>query len=107
MDNKAMRFSSTMPLSLPIDFTEISDYAMNSVLSQRELQIRKRKEKKLSRVMTEIRLASKREFTSTPASTNIKGLCNDALQLSEDLRDEEKKCEVLGIMRNLALDTSV
>jgi hypothetical protein len=102
-----MRFSLTMPLSLPTNSAEISNYALSkhSVLTQRELKNRHMKEKQFSRVMRDIRfVSSTQNFQSKKVSTRIQGLCIDAIKLAEYLRDEEMKREIQGVMRNLALE---
>lgn len=103
INRKAMRFSLTMPLSLPPNSAEISNYALSkhSVLTQRELKKRHMKEKQFSKVMRDIRLVSKHNFQSKKVSTHIQGLCSEAIKLAEYLRDEEMNIEIQGVMRNL------
>ncbi len=105
----AMHFSLTMPLSLPKRAAEISNYALSkdSILSERDLRIRNRKEKEFSRTLREIRLlcrtiSVKATVQKPQVSRNIELLCNEAIKLSEDLKDNDRKEEITKVVSSLA-----
>lgn len=105
---KAMRFSLTMPLSLPKRAAEISNYALSkdSILSERDVKIRNLKEKEFARTLREIRLlcrtvAAKANTQKTQVSRTIELLCKEAIKLSEDLKDEEKNHNIIEVVNSL------
>jgi hypothetical protein len=106
-----MHFSLTMPLSLPTRAAEISNYALSndSILSERDLKIRNRKEKEFSRTLREIRLlcrtiSAKANVQKPKVSRNIELLYNEAIKLSEDLRDKDRKEEISKVASSLVLE---
>lgn len=107
----AVRFSLTMPMLLPKGAAEMSNYAISrdSVLSERSLRIRNTKEKDFARTLREIRLlcrtlvvAATSNVPKLQVSRNIELLCNEAIKLSEDLRDKERKEEITKVIASLA-----
>ena len=103
-----MKFSLTMPLSLPKRAAEISNYALSkdSILSERGLQVRNRREKEFSRTLREIRLqcrtvSAKANAQKPQVSRSIELLCIEAIKLSESLRDKEKIEEISDIVSAL------
>jgi hypothetical protein len=103
-----MKFSLTMPLSLPKRAAEISNYALSkdSILSERGLQVRNRREKEFSRTLREIRLqcrtvSAKANAQKPQVSRSIELLCTEAIKLSESLRDKEKIEEISDIVSAL------
>jgi CRP-like cAMP-binding protein len=98
----AMKFSSSMPLTLPKNVVEISNYRLSdlSILSEREIRIREEKKKALNRSMRKIRLLQREESSRA----QLQSICEEAIKISTELNDKVKRQYALSIINSLSQD---
>lgn len=99
----ALRFSNSMPLSLPKIAKELSNYHLSSlsILSKKQLVVRSHKENDLNRIMREIRLLFKSISVDNDSRKQLELACQDAIRLSVEIKDQVKENRAHSILQSI------
>jgi len=97
----ALKFFSSMPLTLPKNAAKISNYHMSdlAILSERDLKLRERKQKVLNRTIRQIRLLQRSEGSCL--RVQLESLCKEAINLSMELNDKVKHQHASSVLKAL------
>jgi signal-transduction protein with cAMP-binding, CBS, and nucleotidyltransferase domain len=97
----ALKFFSSMPLTLPKNAAEISNYHMSelAILSERDLKLREKKQKVLNRTIRQIRLLQRSDGSCL--GVQLESLCKEAINLSIELNDKVKHQHALSVLKSL------
>lgn len=97
----ALKFFSSMPLTLPKNAAKISNYQMSdlAILSERDIQLREKKQKVLNHTIRQIRLLQRSEGSGL--RIELESLCKEAINLSIELNDKVKHQHALTILKSL------